>query len=259
MRKPDNAVFIALASADATLMTLTLMSIFSTTIKLFERGGYGINLSLQERSMVVDARNILATRFLAETNCSHLMFVDNDMAFDGALVNQMLDADCDIIGATCTRRSLDMNKVNGRIKEFISSGRSADEFDLQSEITKSADYNFRISDTSLLNKNGPISEVEGVGTGLMLIKRRVLEAMVIYGAAHSVGSGAAEGMKSNIMGFFNPLPNPHEPGAFLSEDYSFCHRYTSQCGGKVHALLDCELGHIGDFTYRGNARKKYMG
>jgi hypothetical protein len=247
------SVYMAMPSANANVKTFTLLSIFGTTIQLMQ-AGHGVYLSIQDRAMVIEARNILTTRFLVETKCSHLLFVDNDMSFDGALVMDMLAQDKDVIGATCTRRELDLGALNERIKAHMRDGKSADDFDLSREIAKVSTYNYRRPASGELTFEGRVAEVDSVGTGLMLIKREPLQRMVIDGVVRPVQPGGPEGLKTPVFGFFNPVENPSLPGTMLSEDYSFCHRMRNGCGRKIYALLDCDLGHIGDFTFRGNAK-----
>lgn len=44
--------------------------------------------------------------------------------------------------------------------------------------------------------------------------------------------------------------DPTTIGRYLTEDYSFCRRWR-MLGGKVYALMEAELGHIGKHVYRG--------
>ncbi|HEY1696514.1 MAG TPA: hypothetical protein VGG39_30340 [Polyangiaceae bacterium] len=45
--------------------------------------------------------------------------------------------------------------------------------------------------------------------------------------------------------------DPTTIGRYLTEDYSFCRRWRL-LGGKIHVLLEGELGHVGTYVYRGS-------
>ncbi len=53
-----------------------------------------------------------------------------------------------------------------------------------------------------------------------------------------------------LYNFFEQIYSK-ETDALLSEDLSFCERWTKMCGGEVWSLVNHEIGHIGQFVYKG--------
>ena len=95
--------------------------------------------------------------------------------------------------------------------------------------------------TTLNVINNSHAKVGGVGMGLTLIARAVFEKL-----APTVQQRDFEGKP--VKGFFDPIIRDDGP---MSEDLSFCKRWRD-AGGDVVALLNEDIGHVGEFTYRGN-------
>ena len=45
--------------------------------------------------------------------------------------------------------------------------------------------------------------------------------------------------------------DPRTLGRYLTEDYSFCRRWRL-LGGRIYVLREAELGHVGNYVYRGS-------
>lgn len=90
-----------------------------------------------------------------------------------------------------------------------------------------------------------IYPVRGIGMGLCLIRLEVLKKMAalpdITRKKHH-----EHNLRGELIGFFNHIL---VDGAYLSEDFSFCERWTSLCAGEVSALVTENVGHIGLTLY----------
>jgi hypothetical protein len=91
-----------------------------------------------------------------------------------------------------------------------------------------------------LDVKGGSADVGGIGMGLCLIAKTALETLVATGKIR---------IKPNptTYGFFDQILDGDD---LLSEDLSFCRRWRD-CGGRVRALLNEDVGHTGEKTYRG--------
>ena len=93
------------------------------------------------------------------------------------------------------------------------------------------------------------TEVQDLGTGLMLIKREVLERMAL---AHPEKTYKPEpGSNRTITAFFDTAIDAR--GQYLSEDYLFCQLWRAM-GGKVWLCPWVRTSHTGTYAFRGDLR-----
>ena len=91
----------------------------------------------------------------------------------------------------------------------------------------------------------------------MLIKRDVIEKMAEhypetrYSASHN-GLGVSS---SNLYALFDCIIDP-ETREYLSEDYTFCHRWRSM-GGRIWLDRESRLSHIGPAEFTGDAKARF--
>jgi hypothetical protein len=78
------------------------------------------------------------------------------------------------------------------------------------------------------------------------------------GLLRAVEAGAASDEERTALceaalAWSRTVGDPASIGRYLTEDYSFCRRWR-MLGGKVYALMEAELGHIGKHVYRGTLK-----
>lgn len=87
----------------------------------------------------------------------------------------------------------------------------------------------------------------------MLIRRSVIEQLkaahpeLAYNQAHIETLTART--NEHLVDLFSPLIEP-DTRTYLSEDYSFCHRWRA-LGGKVWLDTTTRLMHVGSYDYMG--------
>ena len=194
-------------------------------------------------SLITIARNLLVAWFLNRTSCTHLLFVDADMVFRSGDVLAMLDADKDVIAAMCPRKEI--NWVN-----IADVARKNPDLPAHELSRLAGSYGtFRLSHPNDgLPLNAPV-EVEGIGTGIMLIKRAVFAEMkTAYPDAVTLSHDAT--FKGQQIDTFFDLGRDTN-GVMLSEDLMFCKRWRD-IGGKIYGAPWFEVGHIGSYEFRGS-------
>ncbi|WP_156526600.1 hypothetical protein [Cupriavidus gilardii] len=209
----------------------------------FYQRGIGFEYAwTKSSSLITIARNLLVNWFLKRTACSHLLFIDADMVFRSADVLAMLEADLDVIAAMCPRKEIHWSNV-------AAAARNHPDMAPHQLAKVSASYGtFELVQPELGIKTHTPVEVNGIGTGIMLIKRGVFERMATaYPDATMKSPDRSSDERIHV--FFDLGRDEH--GDMLSEDLMFCKRWRD-LGGKVHGAPWFEVGHIGSHEFRGS-------
>jgi hypothetical protein len=174
------------------------------------------NISTTECSVISASRNEITMRLLNQTNADYLMWIDSDIQFPEWGVTRLIQRDLDIVGGIYYHKTA---QADPTIYELNEDG-------LYQKI--------------LEFPTDRLFEVDGIGTGFLLIKRSVFERFtpeVIkeLGTPFGLGKG----------------PTGREEG----EDLSFCRR-AKALGYKVWADPSIPLFHIGKIAY---GRENFIG
>lgn len=216
------------------------------TMRQLTRAGVAAEFRNMDSSDIVYARNFYANEVLKSDALDGLLFVDSDMEFRPALVLKMLRLGVDIAAAAYPRRALDL----GRFARGVATPDGPGPQVIARALAASHQYTVILSWTNpkaekLSIRNGFV-RMAGAGMGCTLISRTALQAMVDGGAVEQ-RTDIMAGVKEVGWGFFDPLK---ADGVTLSEDYSFCYRWTRRLGRELWVNVDETVGHIGEFSYR---------
>jgi hypothetical protein len=188
----------------------------------------GIDYSfIANESLIQRARNYLCQDFLDKRECTHLLFLDADIQFQSDDVVRMIKADVPLIGGVYPKKKLDWDRVEKGKKT-----------------TPMLEYVVVPKDDAQ-----PIQDiyapqpVKFVGTGMLLIKRSVLEEMQKNNPDDWF---YADGKK--YFKFFDCIMKDH---VYLSEDYYFCNKW-EELGGTVYGAFWTRCTHWGILGYEGN-------
>lgn len=208
------------------------------------RGIASFTSFLFNESLITRARNSLVHQFL-KTDCTHLLFIDSDIRFDGFQVVQMLDHDKDIICGIYPKKEINWGEVKAasdrgvpveNLKHFTGAW-----------VVNLVDYQASVT----VPINEPM-EIWNGGTGMMLINRRVFEKLAKQVPSYSnnvTDLSGANKVGEPIKEFFATSIEP-ETNILLSEDYHFC-KLWRDAGGKVYAAPWVQLGHLGSYLFEG--------
>lgn len=171
------------------------------------------------------ARNVLTANFLA-TDCTHLLFIDSDIAFTPRDVLRIVSHDEDIVGGIYPLKTME------REVKWCGNG-----------VCDAAKAPAGARSHSPVREDG-LQEVGCIGTGFMCIARRAFEKII-----------GADGPKIRYQQDWPPYReefafwrqtirevNGHQ--RFLTEDWNFCYRYR-ELGGHVFADTQVILRHAG--------------
>lgn len=99
-------------------------------------------------------------------------------------------------------------------------------------------------------REGDLVEVGTMGTGFMMIKRVVFEAMIDQGAQkYTDAIGLSNEENNHQFDFFNCTIDSQ--GRYLTEDWSFCRRWR-ELGGQIWADTTIPLVHVGYHRFYPN-------
>ena len=197
-------------------------------------------------------RNYFASRVLNDESYTHLLFVDSDMGFAPSLIEHMIAADKPVVGCVYPKRKLDLARFSEMMKSVdnpqIARMMAQDYVGAGSAI----DYNGEASLANLVI-DGPAIRVRHAGTGVMLIKRQVFEALKLrypeLWAEDISDSYAQFGLTGGVLQCFESLID--QRGIYVGEDVSFCHRWREGCGGEIWSVVTETILHKGGHTFIG--------
>ena len=219
--------------------------------KVFDKIGLKHTIvTISSESLITRARNFLVSKFLANKEFTHIMFIDADIHFDPAMIIRFLEFDKPLIGGCYPKKGINWEKV----KHIVSQNENIKPNEIEE---KSLDYaiNFVGDDNTKQVKfsieNG-FSRVSDTSTGFMLIKRE---------CAEKVTEKFPETYVNDIKGYespelktyytlFDTLIHPVTK-RYLSEDYAFCYKWR-KCGGETWIDVVSPLYHSGTYTFKGN-------
>jgi hypothetical protein len=198
--------------------------------------GIGVSFAfIYNDSLITSARNKLATMFV-EHDFSHMLFVDADIGFDAQDILKMLEADKDVIAGVYPKKRINWDRVDMAVKAGIPTEEL--QFHTGDLVVNLVDHErerkVRIAD--------PV-EIWGAGTGFMLIKREVMEAL------KSVVDSYQDDDGHTLYEYFF-LKKDKKLNKQLTEDYAFC-ALCREHGIKIYAAPWAKLTHTGSYTFTG--------
>lgn len=200
----------------------------------FMRNGLGLlYMNKVNDSVVANARNTLANQFL-ESQATHLMWIDADIGFNPLDIVSMVVADRDIVCGLYPKKEIDWKRVAQAVRDGV----PPEELH---QHTGSFVVNLITGPAGTVSADvDGLFEIGGGGTGFMLIKRGVFEAL-----ADDVRGFIYE--QTVIREFYSSTIDP-ETGKMMSEDYHFC-RLARDHGFKVFAAPWVRLSHTGTYVF----------
>jgi len=222
-----------------------VQGLLQTVAKMRELGVPVFWAQMMNESLITRARNEMARIFLAGSH-DYLMFIDADIGFDGEAVAQLMLADKDIVCGIYPKKEVNWDSVKRAARE----GKN----DLQDH---GGAFVFNmVGEAHAETDEQGLIEVRHGGTGFMLIKRGVFEALMPHVPTYRISSFR----NAETGEFVMPLTHEFfatsidESGALLSEDYHFCELWRKH-GGQVFANPFIKLEHVGTYVYNGDILK----
>lgn len=261
----------------------TSKSICELKLLLLTKGIKSEWFTLNSESLIPRGRNACVAYFLAKNEHTHLLFLDADITFTPANILRLIELDKDISGLPYPKKGyswkdltasalkslqwdklIEGAKANKTPKELLNE--QLQTINEKEVFLRATDYVMNPIGQEIEIKDG-IMQVSEIGTGVMLIKRCVIDDMVKkfpemkyyndllgYNDLHP-------NMKDNFYLFFDcrcePIDIKKSDGTvehtkrYLSEDYAFT-RLCKQLGYKVFLDTSAVVHHSGNHTWIGH-------
>lgn len=233
-------ILIASPTYDGSVRKEYMQSIMRLT-DYFRQAGIAWEILLEPATVLHVMRSVMASKALMEDDITHLLFVDTDMGFPVAAVRKLLELGKDVIGCASPYRTVPLHEPVKAASES-----------LRMTISEMVPYNVTFSpDTRSINVDNSICEVKSVGTGIMLISKQALRLMQQKGDIGSFVTSFPYSQYYKAEKYYGFFEHMKIDGAYIGEDYSFCLRWANACGGKIYAVVDEEILHIGALPVLG--------
>jgi len=194
-------------------------------------------------ALVTRARQTIVGHFLDLPGATHLLFIDADIGFDPEQVFRLLDFDADFTAAAYPVKQIGWELMPAA----VAAGRTPLESATLSYVLESDPAE------GLTMREGFVKS-RYAGTGFLMIRRSALVSMIErypelrYTHEHKEGDRLEGSPWRSAL--FNCMVDP-ATGYFLSEDFSFCRRWTDM-GGEIWVDCRSRLDHVGVMVYKGN-------
>ena len=208
-------------------------------------------MTIGNESLIQRARNGIVAKFMADSNATHLMFIDADITFSWVNIVKLLLCGKELCGGCYPKKCFNWDKIKHQIQKNPALG--DDEL-----MAKSLDYVFnpiyhKEGENVVIKLNNGMAQVKDIGTGFMLINKSVINKMIKkYPDTKFVNNVAGYG-QNNVGDFFYALFDcciDPVSKVYLSEDYLFCKRWID-IGGELWLDLSTNLNHTGIIDYKG--------
>jgi hypothetical protein len=233
---PDIKIEVATPAHGEIFYSPYVQSLLRLQRALFQRN-WAMRHATVSYAYVGEARNFLLTRWFDKTDATHLLFVDADMGFEPQLILDMIAFDKPVIGVIYTKRQVDLQKLAALSAKGLPADRA---------VARAHDFIVRRLRGRPPRRVKGYVEVEGCGTGIMLIRRDVVATMLktlpqINDTKAKTSSPLAVGLDRLIRAF----DNIEVDGVPLMDDFAFCYRWQALCKGELWAREDQAVTHIG--------------
>lgn len=223
-------------------------SIFKLQKALRSLNGIDLKILFKDGdALITRARASLVAQFLDDPKATHLLFVDADIAFEPDQVLRLINCGADVCAAIYPIKRIDWD----RVKSVLQAGRP-------DPAAAALNYVFEVENPNAVVTQGGFAKVRHAGTGFLMIRREALEKMcrrysnLRFKRDHSLDAAVAS---ENRFALFDCMID--ESGTYLSEDFSFCKRWTDM-GGEIWADLGSRLSHVGPLTFRGDLSSQFI-
>ena len=207
-----------------------------------------ITFQLMKSSLVTQGRNLCASAFM-NSDADQMLFIDSDIEFSTRSVYRLFKSPHEVSLIPYPMKQ----KTDAKFRKDFET-RPDDSIHSMGHL-----FPIEIPDINDIRpKDGFIEGSKGP-TGMMMIKRSAFDKLkehykeLIISQKTLVNGELID--RPNYYNFFDTYWSPKNK-TYMGEDFYFCKLWTS-IGGKIHALCDEEISHIGEYKYSGKVKDEF--
>ncbi len=212
---------------------------------------------IANESLITRARNTLVENFLRSNDKSDvLFFIDSDIGFDANQIIECVESGLPVCGISYPLKGYSDKMMRERLELEVGKRPIPDIQKSLLTCSLPANINLLIEKQEggqvsvSCNLNRGFLEVSKIGTGLMCIRREVLEKMIeTHPETYRNDVGGYSG-EYEYHTLFDTMIEP-DTKRYLSEDYAFCHKWRA-LGGKIWVHINSVAYHTGYHRFQGS-------
>lgn len=183
----------------------------------------------ESESLVQRARTLIAARFLAMEDATHLVFIDADIGWDANDIIKLLSHDVEAICGVYPKKTYPIEYAFHPLTD---------------------EHGQTVRDP----RTGRI-EIANAATGFLCLRRDAFTRMMdAYPQSKIAAMQNVE--DAQLRWLYDFFPAQLEDGILWSEDYGFCRRFRA-AGGRVWMDPYIKLTHTGAHTFEGDPRRLF--
>ena len=207
-----------------------------------------ITFQLMKSSLVTQGRNLCASAFM-NSDADQMLFIDSDIEFTSRSVFRLLKCPHEVSLIPYPIKQ----KTDVKFRKDFET-RPDDSIHSMGHL-----FPIEIPDTNDIRPKDGFIEVAKGPTGMMMIKRSAFDKLKEHYKELTISQKTLVNgelvERPNYYNFFDTYWSPKNK-TYMGEDFYFCKLWTS-IGGKIYALCDEEITHIGEYKYKGKVKDEF--
>ncbi len=236
MPEPSHYLIVGTPSIDGKLMGPYVSSMLKLHQACAQKGVRFDVLVHSGDALIPRARQDMVARFMEQEQATHLLFIDSDIGFEPEQVFRLLDFGADVSAGVCPHKWMDPERLKALVREGKGRPDSA-----------ALTYVYEPVEQGKAGSRDGFMKARFAGTGFLMLKRTALLSMMkrYPETRYSSNFGPEDPLAGSRFRFalFNCMIDP-KTGEYLSEDYSFCHRWLGM-GGEIWVDTNSRFRHMG--------------
>ena len=208
-----------------------------------------VTFQILKSSLVTQGRNLCVSSFM-NSDADRMLFIDSDIDFTTRSVFRLFNSPYDVSLIPYPMKTISEQQFRKDVKNR------------PDDLPNSYGSIFPISvrDPEKVEPKDGFIEITKGPTGMMMIKRNVFEKLEEeYKEFNIIQHTMINGEMVERPHYFNFFDSYYSPKTktYTGEDFYFCKLWTS-IGGKIYALVDEEISHIGEHHYKGKVMDEFI-